>query len=196
MKKLVPWILVTALIAVLVVAWSFRPAAPELPPGGDFTLDSANGPVSLHDFHGKLVLLYFGYTSCPDVCPTNLSQLAMAVKRLSPQERNKLQVLFISVDPARDTPAKLAEYVTYFDSAFLGVTGTPSLVAKVAKAYGVSYRKVKYEGNMGYLVDHASLTYLVDPQGQLRETLPHAAPIKKILSAIRRWLPGGKTVFD
>ncbi len=189
MKKAIPWILVVSLAILLAVAWRLRPAPHDLPAGGDFTLESAEGPVSLHDFLGKVVLIYFGYTSCPDVCPTNLSQLAMAMKQLSPAERHKVQVIFISVDPERDAPKKLAEYVAYFDRDFLGLTGTPEQVARVAGAYGATYRKVEYEGNLGYLVDHSSFTSLTDPQGRLREVLPHAAPVKKIAAAIRRWLP-------
>ncbi len=189
MKKYISLLLIVVLGVALAVAWQLRPKGSVLPPGGDFTLHSADGDVSLHDFRGRIVLLYFGYTSCPDVCPTNLANLAGALKHLDENERAQVQVIFISVDPQRDTPDHLKSYVAFFDSGFIGVTGRPEKVRKVAQAYGVSYKKVKYDGGLGYLVDHSSLTYVIGPKGKLRATLPHAAPAEQIASALRRWLP-------
>jgi protein SCO1/2 len=188
MKQRFSLFLIVLLALGLGLAWYLRPRGPALPPGGDFTLQSKQGPVSLRQFRGKVVLLYFGYTSCPDVCPTNLTQLAAAMPLLTPRERKRTQVIFISVDPERDTPTKLASYAHFFDKSFIGITGTPQQVARVARAYGVTYKKVPYQGAMGYLVDHSSLTYVIDPKGRLRETLPHAPAREQVVLSIRHWL--------
>lgn len=111
--------------------------------GGDFTLQSADGPVSLSDFRGKVVLIYFGYTSCPDVCPTSLGALSAALKQLSPREMDRVQPIFISVDPERDTPGKMVEYVHYFHPKMIGVTGSIEQVRKVADRYGAYFRKAE-----------------------------------------------------
>ncbi len=190
MKKYLPYLLIPALAGLVAVLWQWHPGDPlrlaGKPRGGDFTLQSARGPVSLHDLRGRVALIYFGYTSCPDICPTNLAQIGAALKRLTPQERRNVAVLFVSVDPERDTPQKLARYTAFFDPAMIGLTGTPAQVAEVAHRYGASYRKVKSDSALGYLVDHSAFTYVVDGRGRLCETLPHAAPIDQILGAIRR----------
>jgi protein SCO1/2 len=188
MKNRISLALIFILGAAFLTAWWMRPQGSILPPGGDFTLHSADGEISLHDFRQRVVLLYFGYTSCPDVCPTNLANLAASLKRLSNKGRQSVQVIFISVDPDRDTPAHLKQYTAFFDPSFIGVTSDAATVAKVARAYGVSYKKVEYPGAMGYLVDHSSLTYVIGPNGKLRETLPHAAPKDQITSVVRHWL--------
>jgi protein SCO1/2 len=166
-----------------------RVGALPLPPGGDFVLQSWQGPVGLADLRGKLVLIFFGYTWCPDVCPTNLALIGKALDALNPGELEAVQVLFVSVDPARDTPERLRDYGRYFHPRILGVTGTPEALERVARQYGAAYRVAPPEGGGTYLVDHSALTYLVGPDGRLVETLNHAAPAAEILTAIRRWLP-------
>lgn len=161
-----------------------EPAAP--PTGGDFTLDSASGPVRLSDLRGQVVLVYFGYTACPDICPTNLVYIANALRALQPAELERTRVLFISVDPERDDPAHLANYVAYFHPNIQGLTGTPAQLAEVARRYGAAYRRVDDDGSaMGYLVDHSAFTYVVDPSGRLVQTLDHASPSETIRAAIR-----------
>ena len=113
------------------------------PAGGDFTLGSRQGPVALQDLRGKVVLLYFGYTYCPDVCPTSLGFIGLALERLTPDELERVQVLFISVDPERDTPERLEEYAVFFHPKVLGITGTPEELARVAELYGAAYRRVE-----------------------------------------------------
>lgn len=159
--------------------------APRAEPGGDFTLLSADGPVSLKDYRGKVVLIYFGYTFCPDVCPTELTNTAAALKLLKPEEAARVAVLFVSVDPERDTPAHLKEYTAFFHPAMVGVTGTSAEVAAVARQYGVYYARQKAESAAGYTVDHTSDIYLVGRDGRLAGRMPHASPPEKMAAEIR-----------
>lgn len=160
-----------------------------VPTGGEFRLTSKAGPVALSDFRGQVVLVYFGYTWCPDICPTNLAVIAYALKQLSPAERERVQVIFVSVDPVRDTPERLAEYAAYWDPRFVGVTGTDAEIAAVARQYGAAYRRVEQtDSAMGYLVDHSGFTYVVDPGGRLVQALAHATPAPEIVATVRRVL--------
>lgn len=160
------------------------------PRGGDFRLQGPRGPVSLADLRGRVVLLYFGYTWCPDICPTNLALLALALRGLTPAERAGVQVLFVSVDPARDSIPRLAEYSAYFHPDILGLTGSDAQIALAAARYGAAYRRVEQpDSAMGYAVDHSANTYVIDPAGRLVETLAHATPAEQVQAAIRRHLP-------
>lgn len=158
------------------------------PAGGDFTLQSATGPVSLKDYRGKVALVYFGYTYCPDICPTSLAATAQAFGQLAPAELARVQSIFISVDPERDTPARLKDYGAFFHPSIVGVTGTPAELAEVAKRYGASYAKQQVAGAANYVVDHSALTYVVAPDGRLAGTLPHAAPPDQVVAEIRKSL--------
>lgn len=153
--------------------------------GGDFTLDGASGPVSLHDFRGKVVLVYFGYMSCPDVCPTSLSRWGKALASLQPDELARVQPIFISVDPERDTPANLQPYATFFHPSILGLTGPRPTLARIALTYGASYSKVETGSSLGYSVDHSAETYVIGPDGELAGTLLHDAPPEVIADALR-----------
>ncbi|MCB9419825.1 MAG: SCO family protein [Ardenticatenaceae bacterium] len=138
----------------------------------DFTLMSSNGQrVSLDNFRGKLVVLYFGYTFCPDVCPATLVEIAGAMDILGEDARN-IQTIMISVDPERDTPEQLAEYVAHFDPTFLGVTGTPEQIAEIATLYGIYYEKHEGTAASGYLIDHTATVMVVDQDGYLKLLLP------------------------
>ncbi|CRI64770.1 SCO1/SenC-like protein, putative copper metallochaperone [Thiocapsa sp. KS1] len=170
-------------------------AAP--PTGGDFILDSASGPVDLAALRGDVVLIYFGYTWCPDICPTNLVLIAAALKALTPEELERVHVLFVSVDPERDSAERLAEYSGYFHPKILGLTGTPEQIAEVAKLYGAAYRRTELaDSAMGYVVDHSAYSYLVDPQGRLVRNLDHATPSAEIVAAIRNLLAAQMPVRD
>ncbi len=157
----------------------------ELPTGGDFTLQGPQGPVALSDFRGKLVLLYFGYTWCPDICPTNLSLFSRVLNELEPTELEQVQPIFISVDPRRDSLPRLKEYTDYFHERLLGITGSDAEVARAAALYGVAYRAVNPETEVNYAVDHSADTYLIDQQGRLVQRLPHGSSAKTLLLAIR-----------
>jgi protein SCO1/2 len=146
----------------------------------NFTLTGQNGqPVSLTDFSGKVVLLYFGYTTCPDVCPTTLADLRTARESLGALGE-QVQVLMITVDPQRDTQAVLADYMSHFDSSFLGLTGTPEQIAEVATYYGIYYEKAEGNPTLGYLMNHTATVMAVDKDGFLRVVFPFGTPAQDI----------------
>mgnify|MGYP006285303403 CR=1 FL=1 len=133
-----------------------------------FTLKDQNGQVrALSDFKGKVAVLFFGYTQCPDVCPTSMTELA-EVKRLLGADGERLQGLFITVDPARDTPELLKAYMANFDPSFLAFSPTPEQLAEVAKHYKVYYKKVDGKTPTSYTMDHSAGSYIYDAQGHLR----------------------------
>lgn len=164
------------------------PQQPPLLRGGDFTLTSANGPVSLLSLRGKVVLIYFGYASCPDACPSTLAAIAQGLAQLAAEERQLVRVLFVSVDPARDNPHKLKQYVAHFAPEMIGVTGTPRALAEVVVQYGAAFHMQPVESAVGYVVDHSSFTSVVAPDGRLVEQLPHGTSPQAIAAAVRRWL--------
>lgn len=136
--------------------------------GKDFSLADHTGRVrTLGDFRGKVVVMFFGYTRCPDVCPTTLAELR-AVKDQLGEDGTRLQVLFVTVDPERDTQKVLADYVPAFDPTFLGLYGDSGATTKVAKDFKVFFEKVPGRTSDGYTVDHTAGSYVFDPQGRLR----------------------------
>lgn len=151
----------------------------------DFRLVDHNGKTrTLADFKGKAVLVFFGYTHCPDVCLTTLSGLAMVQKRLA-KDAARVQVLFITLDPARDTPDKLASYVTYFDKGFLALYGEEVTIAKTAKEFKVSYAKHDSGSAAGYLLDHSAGIYGFDSYGRLRVLINHDAELVSIVHDVK-----------
>jgi len=185
------WLVLAAIILGLaLVAWW---AVPRLAPHSfhgtlmqspaeahDFTLISHTGqPVSLSDFRGKVVMLYFGYTFCPDVCPTTLSEAARAMELLG-EEADEVQLMMISVDPERDTPASLADYVAHFDPAFLGLTGTPEQIAEIATLYGIFYEKNEGSAATGYLIDHTATITVIDQDGHVKLIFPFGTPAQDL----------------
>ncbi|MCF6210595.1 MAG: SCO family protein [Gammaproteobacteria bacterium] len=156
----------------------------ESPPGGGFTLQSSTGPVSLEDLRGKVVLLYFGYASCPDVCPLDLYSMAAALDDMDDKTRARVQGIFVSVDPQRDTPEKLAEYTEFLHPNILGLTADEKTLREVATRYGVQYHRVELKGSdLPYAVNHSAATYLIDPEGTLRFIFPHNTPTSVLLEA-------------
>lgn len=134
----------------------------------DFALTDHTGkPRTLADFKGKAVIVFFGYTQCPDVCPTTMSDMAAAMKELGPLA-DKVQVLFITLDPERDTQQVLSQYIPAFDPRFLGLYGDKAATEKVAKEFKVFYQKVPGKAPGSYTMDHTAGTYIFDPQGRIR----------------------------
>ncbi len=134
----------------------------------DFALTDHTGkPRTLADFRGKVVVIFFGYTQCPDVCPTTMAGLVETLKLLG-GDAKKVQVLFITVDPERDTPQLLAQYVPAFDPSFIGLYGDQQAIAKTAQAFHVFYQKQPGSSPTSYTVDHSTGNYVFDPQGRLR----------------------------
>jgi len=139
--------------------------------GRSLELTDHNGRTRrLEDFRGKAVVVFFGFTQCPDVCPTTLAEVSGAVKKLGP-DAARVQVLFVTVDPERDTREVLAKYVTAFDPSFLGLYGDAAATQRTAKEFKVYYEKRK-QGD-SYTVDHSAQTYVIDPQGRLRLFVRH-----------------------
>ena len=193
MQKLLLPLIVLAAIAGVIVGNHYFGESPNSnksgvyidPPGGDFTLDSNQGKVSLSDYDGRVRMLYFGYTFCPDVCPGSLQRIGAAFKKLSPEELTKVQGMLISVDPDRDTLQKLEDYTKYFHPQIVGVTGTKAEIDEIAKRYDVEYRKAEGNTPESYLVDHTGYIFVLDKKGKIRDYLPHAVKIERAVQVIR-----------
>ncbi|NGY04296.1 SCO family protein [Solimonas terrae] len=156
--------------------WHLHKVA-HLLPDLDFTMQQAGGgDVSASDFRGKTVLLYFGYTHCPDICPTTLARLR-AVKQAVGDRAGPLQVLFVTVDPARDTSSELAAYVQAFDPSFIGLRGTPKQTAALARRYRVSFTRQNDEPDGGYTMSHSSAIFIFDGQGKARLLANEDSPV-------------------
>jgi protein SCO1/2 len=158
--------------------------------GGPFTLTDQNGKaVTDADFAGKYRIVYFGYTYCPDVCPTDLTKIGAALRTLekqAPRTAQKIVPLFITVDPERDTPAQLKQYVANFHPRLVGLTGTPQAIAQVAKAYAVAY--MKQPTPSGYLMGHAEVAYLMGPDGKPITSLPLEKDPPAIVAELEHWV--------
>lgn len=154
----------------------------------DFHLTSHTGAQrSLADFRGKLVVVFFGFTQCPDVCPTTLSSLAEAKKRLG-ADGDKLQVIFVTIDPERDTRELLAQYVPGFDPSFEGLGGTPEEIAATAKEFKVFYQKVAGKTPTSYTMDHTAGAYVFDREGRVRLFIRHGTPVDDIVADLKQLL--------
>jgi protein SCO1 len=155
----------------------------------DFALTGHDGkPRTLADFKGKVVTVFFGFTQCPDVCPTTLAEMAEVMKLLGPKAE-QVQVLFITVDPERDTQALLAQYVPAFHPNFLGLYGDAAQTAATAKSFKVFYQKVDGKTPGSYTVDHTAGSYVFDPQGKVRLFIKHGQGAEPLAKDIRKLLP-------
>jgi protein SCO1 len=139
---------------------------------------------TLADFKGKVVLVFFGYTQCPDVCPTTLARFAAVAKQLG-ADADQLQVLFVSVDPERDTPELLSKYVPAFDARFLGLFGTAEETARTAKEFKVIYQKQPGKTDQTYTIDHSAGTYAFDKAGRVRLFFKHEASVEDVVHDLR-----------
>ena len=153
--------------------------------GGAFTLKATTGEVSLSDYKGKVVVLYFGYTSCPDICPTSLAILTAAFQQLDEEAKKEIQPILISLDPERDTPEKLKQYVSYFIPNMIGLTGDLKDIKRIAKNYKVNFRKTDTESAIGYVVDHSSIYFIIGRNGELFTHLMHNSNPTEIAEKIK-----------
>jgi protein SCO1/2 len=192
-KLLLPALLIPLLVGMLVWLLLWQPEAPHSshtlearlqPQGGDFQLQGKDGAVTLKQFRGQVVALYFGYTWCPDICPTSLAALSAALNALPAAQQQQIQALFVSVDPERDSLPRLEQYAAYFHPRIQGVTGDPEALRQAAERYGAAYRREPTDKE-NYAVDHSADLYLIDRQGRLRQTLPHGTEPQQILTELR-----------
>lgn len=144
-----------------------------IPNGGDFTLMTSDGPRSLKQFKDKVVILMFGYLSCPDICPTSVKKVAEALERIDPQERKDVQVLFITLDPERDSLDNLDKFVEYFDKTIIALSGKPEEIKHVADLYGVKFSKTSHQKGSGYFINHSVASYILSPDNVIRYILSH-----------------------
>lgn len=157
--------------------------------GGPFTLVDHKGQQRTdEDFRGKYMLIYFGYTYCPDVCPTALQVMTQAMDRLAPETQKKITPVFITIDPERDTVKQLNAYVDNFHPSMVGLTGTAEQIAKTARAYRVYYGRAKSakDETTDYLMDHSSIVFLIDPDGKYVTHFTHATPPEKMAEKLKK----------
>ncbi len=158
---------------------------PSTIPAPDFTLHDADGQeVKLSDYEGKIVLLYFGYTFCPDVCPSSLSDLKIVQNKLDEAGEN-IQVIMVTVDPTRDTPEKIAEYVEHFHPTFVGLSGTKEEIDAAGEGYGVYYEIHEGTPATGYLVDHTARIFVIEPDGTYRLSFAFETPTDDMIHDLR-----------
>ncbi len=154
--------------------------------GADFTLKGPNGnPVTLSDYQGKIVMLYFGYTSCPDICPTSLSIMQRTMKALG-EDAKEVQGIFVTVDPSRDGGEKLQTFVKYFHPTFIGVEGSDEEIKKSAKPWNVAYKVEASESEAGYLISHSDYIYVLDRQGELAALFNSTSRSDDMTTAIQK----------
>lgn len=158
----------------------------------DFPLPDHNGqPRSIKDFSGKVVVVFFGYTQCPDVCPTTMQEMA-EVKRMLGKDGDRLQAIFITVDPERDTADMLKAYMGNFDPSFLALRGTPEQTAAVAKDFKIYYKKVDGKTPTSYTMDHSAGSYIYDTQGRLRVYYRYGSGVEALAADVRTLLDEAK----
>ncbi|HEY6920786.1 MAG TPA: SCO family protein [Methyloceanibacter sp.] len=159
--------------------------------GGPFTLVDQNGKtVTDRDFRGKYMLIFFGFTHCPDICPAELQVMSAALDALGPKADDVVPI-FVTLDPGRDTPEAVGAYVKNFGKTFVGLTGSPTAIANAANAYRVAYQKFEYkdkEGNYGYSIDHSALIYLMGKDGKYLAHFTYGTPATKMTETMRRYL--------
>ncbi len=188
------WLAGTCALALAVggVVWRSRTSLPVLPVGGDFALTDHNGArFELTSLRGKVVLIFFGYSLCPDVCPTTLSKLSSVSRQLG-DDRTRVKTLYISVDPERDTPEVLKADLQSFSMDALGLTGTRTEVDRVVTLYGATYTIVPHpESAARYTVTHTTTLYALDAQGRVRIEFPYEASVDDIVRGVRKMLTSG-----
>ena len=190
-KWLLPALILSVLVsaAVLFNIMSMQPREDTVATsdviGGDFVLRNIDGRVSLKDFRGSVVVLYFGFLSCPEVCPTSMSILTRSLEKLSPAEKNKTKAILISIDPQRDNFQELLEFTNYYHPNILGVTGTEQEVENVAQQYGAFFEITASETvDSAYAYRHSSRYYIIDQQGNLIQAMRHSTTPNELAARI------------
>ena len=187
--RIVVWLMVAAALGV--ISWmAFFAPEPEIQPvriGGPFSMVNQDGQaVTEKDFAGKAMAMFFGFTFCPDICPTTLVRLTALMAGLG-SDSAKVQVILVSVDPERDAPQVLKEYLRAFDSRFVGLTGTPDQLAALARNYRIYYKKVP-DASGGYTMDHSAGVFLFDTKGEFRGTLDTHEADDSVIAKLKRLL--------
>lgn len=182
-----------ALLLAACLAWAAQATARDDPqPPNDtarFQLQAADGrTVSAEDFRGRHLLVFFGYTNCPDVCPTTMATIAAALRQLGDRSA-AVKPLFISVDARRDSPEALAAYTRAFHPDILGLSGEKQAISQAARSLGAMYRTMEYQGK--YMVDHTASLYLVGPQGELQDVYPHGLSSGELVRRLEQALAAG-----
>jgi protein SCO1/2 len=184
--------------AICLTGCNAQPTTPAVPPlagariGAPFSLTDQNGrTVTDRDFAGRYRIMYFGYTFCPDVCPVDVQTIGAGLKAFEARDaalRAKVVPVFVTVDPERDTPPVIKEFIANFHPRMVGLTGPTAAIDAVAKAYGVYHAKQKPGSGGGYMVDHTRQTYLMDPQGKPIALLPTEGGAEKVADELQRWV--------
>lgn len=189
--RLILWVLVAAAAIALALLLLRSPQSPPPPQtysaaiGGPFALTAPDGrTVTDKDLRGRPFALFFGFTRCPDVCPTTLARLAK-LRRDMGKDGDKFRIVFVSVDPDADTPANIGRYIGLFGTPIVGLTGTPNQIAAIAKAYRIYYAKVPQDGG-NYTVDHSATVFLMDRDGRFQSTLDNQESDSAALAKLRR----------
>ncbi len=188
-----------AVLPALALLSACGPSAPAEPPplegaaiGGPFTLvNGAGETVRWSDFDGKWRMVYFGYTWCPDVCPFDLTRMMQGYNRwaeANPELAEEVQPIFITIDPERDTPEKIAEYTANFGTKLIGLTGTPEAIDEAAKNFSVFYSRGPDDANVGYLMQHSNAAYLMDRQGNPIALLPVDESAEGVAAELEKWV--------
>ncbi|WP_338446488.1 SCO family protein [Pelagerythrobacter marensis] len=189
--RLVLWFAVLVSAGFALYAFTNRPGDPPVADGyadsvgGPFTLTAADGStVTERDLAGKPFAIFFGFTRCPDVCPTTLARLAQLRKRMG-EDGDRFEIVFVSVDPENDSPEDIGNYVALFDTPILGLTGAPDQLAQITDAYHVFYEKVPIDGG-GYTIDHSASVFLMNREGRLQSIIDHHEDAETSLAKLER----------
>ncbi|MBI3732545.1 MAG: SCO family protein [Chloroflexi bacterium] len=181
------WLAAALVLSACGSGYSLRGGVIEPPKfAPDFTLTDQNGRAfRLSDQRGKIVLIFFGYSACPNVCPVSVAQMAAARRELL-QEANDVQGVFVTIDPERDSQSRLQRYMSVFDPTFLGLRGSDDELQSVMKAYGVTaVRKEEPNSALGYSIDHSAFIYVIDRTGRLREIMPYGLQVDDLVNDVR-----------
>lgn len=199
MNRGLAWLLgIGALATAVLLLQKFQPLMPVEPPlpvidslGGDITLPSTQGPgTRLSDYQGKLVLLNFGFTTCPDVCPAALSRMREVLNAVDP-DGGQLQLIFVTIDPERDTIEKLRDYLAYFHPSFVGMSGSDEQIEVAAGLFKVYYQRENLESGIDYGFAHSDQIYLLDKQGRVRATFGSSVTPQQMVKDVQHLLTTG-----